>query len=326
MLRRLAVGAVVALGVAGLPAAALAQAWPTEKPIRLVVPFPPGGGTDISARFTADYLTQKLGQSVVVENKPGAATAIGMDLVKQAKPDGYTLLWTTSDGMSILPAVKPTVPYKIPDDYTWVAGAVTYTLIVASNAKLPFKNLAEMLAHAKANPGKLRYASSGTGAGGHLATALIANAAGVDMVHVPFQGAAPAVTSTVGGHTDLVLVATSSVKSQVEAGQLKALATTDVKRSPLFPDTPTLDESGLKGLSVILYYGMLAPAGMPEPIAERLRSEIGTMLKDPKILERISSLGFEANFRPGNAFKDFMVKDLEKWKGVSKAANIVLTD
>jgi tripartite-type tricarboxylate transporter receptor subunit TctC len=326
MLRQVAAISLAALGLVGLPAVASAQAWPAEKPIRLIVPFPPGGGTDISARFAADYLSQKLGQAVVVENKPGAATAIGMDLVRQAKPDGYTLLWTTSDGMSILPAVKPTVPYKIPDDYTWVAGAVAYTLIVASNGKLPFNNLADMIAHAKANPGKLRYASSGTGAGGHLATALIANAAGVDMVHVPFQGAAPAVTSTVGGHTDLVLVATSSVKQQVEAGQLKALATTDNKRSPLFPNAPTLDESGLKGLSVILYYGMLAPAGTPEPIAERLRTEIGAMLKDPKILERIATMGFEPAFLPGNAFKDFMIKDLEKWKGVSKAANIVLTD
>jgi tripartite-type tricarboxylate transporter receptor subunit TctC len=145
-------------------------------------------------------------------------------------------------------------------------------------------------------------------------------------VHVPYQGAAPAVTGAVGGHVDLVLVATSSIKPHVDSGALRALATTDTKRSVLFPDAPTLDESGLKNLSVVLYYGMLAPAGTPEPILVRIRQEMGAMLKDPKIVERINSLGFEPAFLPGDAFKDFMAKDLEKWKGVSKAANIVVTD
>ncbi len=325
MLRMFATAALAAISVLGLPAAASAQKYP-DKPVRLIVPFPPGGGTDLTARIAAEYLSQKLGGSVVVENKPGAATAIGMDLVAKAPADGYTLIWTTSDGISILPAVKPTVPYKIPNDYAFVAGAINYSLIVGANAKLPFKTLADVIAFGKANPGKLRYSSSGVGAGGHLATALIANAAGVDMVHVPYQGAAPAVAGAAGGHVDLVLVATSSMKPHVDSGALRAIATTDTKRSPLFPDAPTLDESGLKGLSVVLYYGMLAPAGTPAPIVATLQKEVGEMLKDPKVLERIKSMGFDAAFLPGDAFKDFMVKDLEKWKGVSKSANIVLTD
>jgi len=325
MLRTLAAAALAALSIAALPATASAQKYP-DKPVRLIVPFPPGGGTDLTARIAAEYISQKLGSSVVVENKPGAATAIGMDLVAKSPADGYTLIWTTSDGISILPAVKPSVPYKIPNDYAFVAGAVKYSLVVGANAKLPFKTLAELLAYGKANPGKLRYSSSGVGAGGHLATALIANAAGVDMVHVPYQGAAPAVAGAAGGHVDLVLVATSSMKPHVDSGALRALAITDTKRSELFPDAPTLMESGLKDQSVVLYYGMLAPAGTPEPILATLRKEIGEMLKDPKVLERLKSMGFEAAFLPGNEFKDYMVKDLEKWRGVSKAANIVLTD
>ena len=325
MLRTFAAAALAALSLAGFSASASGQSYPT-KPVRLIVPFPPGGGTDITARLAAEYLSQKLGGSVVVENKPGAATAIGMDLVAKSPADGYTLIWTTSDGISILPAVKPSVSYKIPGDFAFVAGASTYSLVVGINAQLPYKSLTEMLAYGKANPGKLRYSSSGVGAGGHLATALIANAAGVDMVHVPYQGAAPAVAGAAGGHVDLVLVATSSMKPHVDSGKLRAIATTDIKRNALFPDAPTLDESGLKNLSVVLYYGMLAPAGTPEPILARLREALNEMLKDPKIVERIKSLGFEPAFLPGDAFRDFMVKDLAKWKDVSKAANIVLTD
>jgi tripartite-type tricarboxylate transporter receptor subunit TctC len=326
MLRLFAAATLAAIVAVGATATASAQKYPDNRPVRIIVPFPPGGGTDLTARIAAEYLSQKLGGSFVVENRAGAATAIGMDLVAKSPADGYTLIWTTSDGMSILPAVRPTVPYNILKDYEFVASAVEYTLIVAANSKLPYKSLAEMLAWAKANPGKLKYSSSGAGAGGHLATALIAQSAGVDMVHIPYQGAAPAVTSTVGGHTDIVLVATSSVKSQVEAGHLKALATTNTKRSALFPDAPTLDESGLKGVSVLLYYGMLAPAGTPAPILATLRKEITEMMKDPKVTERINQMGFEPKVLIGDAFKDFMLKDLEKWKGVSKAANIVLND
>ena len=323
MLRILAAVSLAAISVIGLPAAASAQKYP-DKPVRLIVPFPPGGGTDLTARIAAEYLSQKLGGSVVVENKPGAATAIGMDLVAKSPADGYTLIWTTSDGMSILPAVKPSVPYKIPNDYEFVAGAIKYALVVGANAKLPHKTLADLLAWGKANPGKLRYSSSGVGAGGHLATALIANAAGVDMIHVPYQGAAPAVAGAAGGHVDLVLVATSSMKPHVDSGALRALAVTDTKRSALFPDAPTLMESGLKDQSVVLYYGLLAPAGTPEPILATLRKEVGEMLKDPKVADRIKSMGFEPAFLPGNDFKDYMIKDLEKWRGVSKAANIRL--
>ena len=319
-------GALLAAAVIAAPMAAQAQQDYPNQPIKLIVPFPPGGGTDLSGRTAAEYLSQKLGQNVVIENRPGAATQVGMDFVAKAKPDGYTLIWTTSDGMSILPAVKPTVPFKIPESYEWVAGAATYDLAVTVNAGLPFKTLKELIDHAKANPGKVRYGTSGVGAGGHLATERIAHAAGIQMLHVPYQGAGPAVQGTAGGFVELTLVSPPSVKGQVDAGKLRVLANTDKVRSRLFPDAPTLHESGLKDLYVILYYGLLAPAGTPEPIVQKLRSAVEDMMKDEKMAARFRGFGFTPAFIGGNAFKDFIVKDLATWREVAKQAKIEIKD
>lgn len=326
MFRYVIQGALVAAAVIAAPVAAQAQQDYPNQPIKMVVPFPPGGGTDLSGRVAAEYLTQKLGQNVIVENRPGAATQVGMDFVAKAKPDGYTLIWTTSDGMSMLPAVKPTVPFKIPESYEWVAGAATYDLVVTINAGLPFKTLKDLIDHAKANPGKVRYGTSGVGAGGHLATERLARAAGIQMLHVPYQGAGPAVQGTAGGFVELTLVSAPSVKGQVDAGKLRVLANTDKVRSTLFPDAPTLDESGMKGLYVVLYYALLAPAGTPEPIVQKLRSAVDDMMKDEKMVARFKGFGFTPAFLPGNALKDFIVKDLETWREVAKAANIEIKD
>jgi tripartite-type tricarboxylate transporter receptor subunit TctC len=290
---------LVAITLAGWPLQTVAQDYP-NKPIRLVVPFPPGGGTDLAGRVAADYLTHKLGQSVVVENKPGAGSSIGIDVVAKSKPDGYALSWASSDGISMLPALNANLPYKIPGDFEFVAiVARTSGIAVGVNPKLPFKTMADLIAYAKANPGKLRYSTQGVGTSGHLAGALISKAAGIELVHIPYQGSAPAVTAAVSGVVDFVLAGTSSVKTFTKSGQLKALATFEIRRNPAAPDVPTLEESGMKGVSAVNYYGVLAPAGTPEPVLARLRTVIAEMVKDPQAVERFHSLAVDPTYFDG---------------------------
>ena len=304
---------------------ALAQDYPS-RPIRIIIPFAPGGGSDLTARPLADFMTPRLGQPVVVENKPGGGSSIGIDTVAKAKPDGYTLLWQTSDGISVLPAVKANLPYRVPEDFAWVAGFVTYSHVIAVNADRPYKTLQELIAFAKENPGKVRFGSSGTGNGAHLVGELFAHTAGIKLVHVPFNGGGPAVTAAVGGHIDMVMLTPSSTKTFIDSGRLLALATTQAGRDPLLPNVPTLAEAGMPGLVMGGYYGMLAPAGTPEPILAKLRAEIQAMMKEPAIMERIGSYGLRPAYLSGEDYRAFMVRDLARWKDVAKTANVVLND
>ena len=317
--------AVALLGLLALGIArASAQDYPAQ-PIRIIVPFAPGAGNDLLGRLTADALTARFGQTVFVENKPGAGSSIGIDLVAKSKPDGYTILWTASDGVTILPAVKKVVPYRIPDDFTFIARITQLPFIVAVNPKLPINSLQDLIAYGKANPGKLRYGTAGVGGGPHMATALLAKTAGIDAVHVPYQGVAPALAALVGGHIDMVLAAPSSIKPHADSGAVRAVAMSGKTRHPNFPDVPTWEQAGLP-LNVTVFYGILAPAGTPEPILARLRKEIGEMLRDPKIVERLNTLGYQPDFIAGDEFKNFLVRDLEQWRNVATAANITIPD
>lgn len=311
------------LAAAGVAAQAQAQDYPSQ-PIRMIVPYPPGGGNDALGRITAEYLSRRLGQPVVVENKPGAGSAIGIDLVAKAKPDGYTILWTASDGISLLPAVKQGLPYRVPEDFSFIATATDWSNIVAVNPKLPVKNFAEFVTYAKANPGKLRYGTAGVGGAPHMATALLAKTAGIEMVHVPYQGTGPALTAVVGGHIDLTLSSPGPLKPLLDNGSLRAIVIADQKRHPLYPDVPTTAEAGFPGLLVKFWAGLMAPAGVPEQILAKLRGEMEGMLKDPQIVERFDKLGYLPVFMQGDAFKNFVVNDLNVWRETAKSANIVI--
>jgi tripartite-type tricarboxylate transporter receptor subunit TctC len=324
-LQKLAAAALATFGIVGLSLPATAQNYP-DRPVRIVVPYAPGGGGGAIALMTADYLSKHIGQNVVVENKPGAGSALGLDLVAKSKPDGYTLALMTSDGISILPAVKKSMPYKVPDDFAYLAGVVKYSYAFALYGKLPHKSMTEVLAWAKANPGKFRYATAGIGGGAHLMGALVEKTAGVQMVHVPYNGGGPAITGVVGGHVDAIIVTPAIVKPHHDTGALRAVATTDKARHPNLPEAQTLDEAGLKGLVVTGYYGFLAPAGTPEPILDKLRSHIKTMLDDPGIIAQIDKLGFQRAFITGEPFKKFLMDDLARWKDVAVTANISLPD
>jgi tripartite-type tricarboxylate transporter receptor subunit TctC len=310
--------ALLSLALGSAPA--LAQDYPS-RPVRIVVPFAPGAGNDLLGRIVATELTKRLGGQVFVENKPGAASQLGTDLVAKSPPDGYTLLWTASDGLSALPAVKASVPYKIPDDFVFIASLTRISFVIAVNPKVPAKTIQELIAYAKANPGKLNYGSAGLGSAPHLGLALFANAAKIDMVHVPFAGLGPALNAVMAGTVDLSLTTVPFAKPQEEAGTVRNLAITGTARDPLLPNVPTLQESGLP-VTVQVFFGLLAPAHTPEPIVARLRKEIAEIAKEPAVIERLQTLGYPVAYLDGNGYRDTILKDLELWRGVAKAANI----
>ena len=313
------VSAAVAAGTALMSAAAWSQAsaYPNQT-VRIIVPFAPGGGTDLTARIVAEALSKSLNQSVVVENRPGAASQIGIDMVAKAKPDGYTLLWTSADGIAVLPAVKSSIPYKIPESLEFVSSFASYPLIVGVNSKLPVTDFKGLVAFAKANPGKLNYSSSGTGGGGHMLPAYMAKVLGLDMAHISYESAAPAVQAVVGGHTQLSFVAPSTVGPHLQAGTVRAVATTGRARTTMAPDLPTVTELGYPQFTVDFFYGMFAPAGTPAPIVKRLREGVAAVLNDPAIPARLRSQGLEPLDLDGPAFREFALRDLKRWTEIAR--------
>jgi tripartite-type tricarboxylate transporter receptor subunit TctC len=316
--------AVAALGLAFVPGTATAQDFPS-RPVRIVVPFAAGAGNDLLGRLLAAELTKRLGGQVFVENKPGAASQIGTDLVAKSPADGYTLLWTASDGLSVLPAVKASVPYHIPDDFVFIASLTRISFVITVNPNLPAKSIQELVAYAKANPGKLNYGSAGLGSAPHMGLAMFANAAGINMTHVPFQGLGPALNAVMAGTVDLALSTVPFAKPQEEGGKVRNLAITGTARDPLLPNVPTLTESGLP-VTVQVFFGLLAPKGTPEPIVAKLRKEIAEIAKEPAVNDRLRTLGYPAGYLDGDAYRATILKDLEQWRGVAKAANIKIAN
>jgi tripartite-type tricarboxylate transporter receptor subunit TctC len=319
-MRKLMLGVVAMLGLGMTLQPALAQEYPS-RPVRVVIPFAAGAGTDLTGRIVAQELSKRLGQQFFVENKPGAAAQLGTDLVAKSPPDGYTLLWTVTDGLSVLPAVKASVPYAVPDDFAFIGSIAQQPYTLTVNPKWPFKSVAEFVAYAKANPNKLNYGSAGVGSAPHMSMALIAAKAGIQMVHIPFAGLGPATNALLAGTVDVALITPAQVKPHVDSGTLRPLAVTSPKRSPVLPDVPTLQEAGL-AVTAVVAYGLTAPARTPEPVLARLRQAVLEVTRDKAVADHFGALGIELTPLIGDAYRDFILKDLEQWRGVAKAANV----
>ena len=310
-------------GLAMLPAIVLAGAYP-DTSIRLVVAFPPGGGTDGAARLVAEKLAAELGQAVVVENRAGAGGVIGAQSVARARPDGYTLLFGTGAELLVNPATRKTAPYELLRDFVPVAevGRVAFALVApAASAN---RSLPELVAAAKARPGALNYASFGIGSTNHLIGELFLRAAGIQATHVPFQGSQQAMASLLAGDMDFAFDTAAVVLPQIRAGKLRALATPSPRRLPLLPDVPTLQELGYDGLVTEGWMGVFAPAGTPEVIVKTLATALDKVLRAPDLQARLEGRGVAVSAADGPQFTRKLQAELSTWRRVARQANVSL--
>jgi tripartite-type tricarboxylate transporter receptor subunit TctC len=299
-------------------AAAAAQSWPA-KPVHIVVAYPPGGGIDVLARQIGDKLSSAWGQPVIVENKPGANTILAADTVAKAAPDGYTVLMTSDATFSINPHLYKKLPYDRQKSFAPVTMLVLLQQLLVANPSLPANTLGELIAYAKKNPGKLNYASSGNGSAPHMAAVLFQRVAGVEMVHVPFKGGAPAVQSVVAGDTQLSFATPPSVLSLVQAGRLKALAVTSRETTPLVPGVPGMVQAGLPDYEISFWYGFFVPAGTPAEAVKKLFDATTQALKAPQTPKALAPHGTEASGSASPAdFAAFLAEDAKLWARLVK--------
>ncbi len=286
-------------------------AWP-ERTVTLIVPWAPGGSTDILARMLSDYLTRSLGQTFIVENKAGASGNIGSNLVAKAKPDGYTLLVGSMSTHAMNQALFSSMPFEPVDDFTPISlvAFVTNTLVI--NPKIPVNNVAELIAYAKANPKKLNFASAGAGSTNHISAVLFELAAGIQMTHIPYKGGAPAVLDTVAGQTEVLFGAGTQTLPHVKSGKLKLLAVTESTRSPQLPDTPTVAET-LPGYELVVWYGAFGPKDLPKEITERLSTEINRIVALPEVRTKMSAIGVEVVSSTPAGFAKTLQQDAAKF-------------
>jgi tripartite-type tricarboxylate transporter receptor subunit TctC len=300
--------------------AALAQTYPA-KPVRIIVPYAPGGNTDFTARALAEKLTDSLKRQFIVENRPGGATNIGSEAVARSAPDGYTILMGGAAN-AINMSLFAKLPYDTVRDFEPIALCVQGANVLAIHPSLPAKNLKELIALAKARPGKLNYASSGLGSSNQMAGELFKLMAGVNIVHVPYKGNAPALTDLLGGHVEMIFSGVPALVPHINDGRIRAIAIGSLKRFPALPNVPTFDESGLKGYEATTWFGLMAPAKTPKDIVSRLNAETDKALKSADIQKRFMAEGLEPMGGSPEAFAKFIRSEIDKYAKVIKAAGI----
>ena len=301
-----------------------AQAAYPDKPVTNIVPFPPGGSTDMLARFMTQKMAEKLGQPVIVENKPGATGAIGATQVKRAAPDGYTLLTASIGVWAVNPFLQKNLAYDPAKDFDLLTVAVRAPNILVTNPNVPAKNVAELVSYLKAKQGKVSFASSGAGSSDHLSIALFWQQTGTSGIHVPYKGGGPAISDLVAGHAEVSFQNLNAVIGHIKSGKLKALATTGDKRSALLPDVPTLAESGYKDAVVYSWQAIGAPKGLPEDVKAKVLDSMMAALKDPEVAKKLTDLGFEIVASSPKEFALFLQMELARWKTVIEVGKITL--
>jgi tripartite-type tricarboxylate transporter receptor subunit TctC len=316
---RYTVRAILALALSAVAMTVWAQSYPA-KPVRIVVPFAPGGGSDFIARFMAQRLTEGLGKQVIVENKPGAGGVLGIESGIKSPPDGYTLTLIASSY-----TVNPSI-YKLNfdpvADITPIIQMSQGPLLIVARPTLPVKTTKELIALAKSKPGQINFASSGQGSVIHLATELFDSMAGIKMNHIPYKGTGPALTDTIGGQTDVFFSSTATAMPQVQAGKLRAIAVTTAKRIPALPNVPTVAESGLPGYEVVLWHGLIGPKGLPRPIVDRVNAEVTKSLSLKQTAEQLQNDGVAPAGGTPEQFLAQIRKEIEVWRKVAASAGV----
>lgn len=303
-----------------LPAAQAADAWPS-RPIRMVIPFPPGGSNDIIGRMMGMHLSERLGKSVVVDNRAGAGGNMGIDIAAKSDPDGYTML-IISAAYAFAPSMYQKLPYDQIKSFVPVAKIGNGPNVVSVNPGLGVKTAKELIAMAKAKPGQLNFASSGVGSSVHLASELFKSMAQIDIVHIPFKGGFPAMVDVMSGNSHMVIGTVVQALPHIKSGKLRAVGVATKKRNPALPDVPTIDESGLPGYEASNWWGLMFPAGTSKAIVDRVDRELASILKLPEITKRFSADGAEPDHMSGPEFAKFIAVETAKWTRVVKQAGI----
>ena len=299
----------------------LSQLYPS-KTIRLIVPFPPGGGVDFIGRIVGKGLSDRLGQQVVIDNRPGANAIVGLEALKVSAPDGYTIAAASAGPLAVNPFLYARLPHDTLKDFTYIANMVNFPLLLVAHPSLPVKNVKELIALGRARPNEIVYSSPGVGNTGHLAAALFDSMAKVKTVHVPYKGTAPAVLAVLSGETSLTWSSIPTILPHVRSGRVKALGVGNAQRMPSLPEFPTIAEAGLPGFESYAWGGMIGPANMPKDIVERLNKEIVDTLKQKDVIDRMLAEGTVPTPSSPEEFVAYMKSELKKWGDVVRLANI----
>ncbi|MGA0034488.1 MAG: Bug family tripartite tricarboxylate transporter substrate binding protein [Burkholderiales bacterium] len=315
---------LIALLAALAPAAAQAAESYPSRPVRFIVPYPPGGTTDLVTRGIANKLSETYGQQFVTDNRGGASTIIGADLLAKASPDGHTIGLLTQTTMSINPNVVKKLPYDAAKDYAPITQTVYVPFMIAAHPSLPVKSVPELIALAKSKPGSISYGTPGTASTNHLGGALLEHLAGIKLLHVPFKGSGPATNATLGGQVNFVITGISTVTPHAKAGRINILAIAAEKRHPNWPDIPSTGEAGLKGYKSGTWFGVLAPAGTPRAVVASLHKNIAASLEGGELKKRLTAIGFDVVTQSPQEFAKFMKEDRALTAKIIKAAGIKL--
>jgi tripartite-type tricarboxylate transporter receptor subunit TctC len=314
-MNHLKLASLALLSAVALAVPALAQTFP-DKPITVIVPFPPGGASDTTARAVASKLQESVGQPVVVENRPGANGATGAALLKRAKPDGYTLLVGSIGVFAINAALFPDLPYSPSKDFDLLTVLVRTPNVLVAHPGFPANTVAELVEHLKKNPNKVTFASSGNGSSDHLTAALFWQKTGTSGIHVPYKGGGPAIADLIGGHADVSFQNLGSVTSHIKAGKLKVLGVTAAERNPVFPDLPTLQEAGVDGLVVYSWQAAAAPKDLPADVRRKLAESLAGAAKSPEVAKRLADIGFDVVANSPEEFAKFQAEEEARWRKV----------
>ena len=322
--RRALLALAIGLCMGAVCGPAFAQAYPTRQPIRLVVPYAPGGSTDNTARLIGKGLSEQLGQAVVVENRAGAGGSTGQDVVAKSPADGYTLLFSAAGPLSVTPHIYARLPYDPINGFDFIMLVATQPLLLVVNPSLKANSVEELVKLANARPAneKLNYGSFGNGSAAHLAGEYFKRLAKVEMVHVPYKGSGPALIGLVGGQIDLMFDVFSTAAPLAKAGKLRALAITSTERSPQFPDVPTMQQAGVAGFEAGTWFGVLGPAGLPKPVLDQLSKALNVVIALPEVRDSLSAQGAEVRGGTPEQFRRFFTAEYDKWGRIVKSANI----